>query len=434
MDPNAPLPLNGIRVADLSWFGAGPIAGAVFANLGAEVIRVESASHLDGLRMAQPVPNGLTSPNVSGYYNNFNAGKLSFTLNMKHPQARAVALDLLAHCDVMIENYTPRVMERWGLTYADVAAVNPGIIYANMPMQGIWGPHRDFLGFGAVLAPLTGFTYLTGWPDRTPVGLGTNYPDYVVNPGHCVIAVLAALRYRAKTGKGQRIELAQIESTVAALGPALMEAAANGRVPERNANRLPHAAPHGVFPCLPRPQSGSVPQRATLRADAAASAATSIEDRWLAIAVLTDAQWEGLKDVAGRPLWADAERFDTLLGRKAHEDELEAGIAAWTQTMLAEEAMALLQAKGVPAGVVQTAEDVLEHDPHLKARGFYVRLEHPELGESAYDGPQFRLSETPARLHGPAPLLGEHNEYVLREILGYDDARIAELLVEQVVY
>jgi crotonobetainyl-CoA:carnitine CoA-transferase CaiB-like acyl-CoA transferase len=298
-----------------------------------------------------------------------------------------------------------------------------------MPMQGTWGPHRDFLGFGGVLAPVTGFSYLSGWPDRPPIGVGTNYPDYVINPGHCVVAVLAALRYRERTGKGQHIELAQVESTVSALGPAVMEYAVNGAIRERNGNRVPQAAPHGVFPCQSRPLEGNVPPR-----QAATGAQSSMEDRWIAIAVFTGEQWEGLKDVMGRPAWADEERFATLLGRKANEDELEERLSAWTSTMVAEEAMRLLQARGVPAGVVQTSQDVLDNDEHLKARGYYVYLDHPEAGRNAYDGPQFRLSETPARLQDRAPLLGEHNDYVLREVLGYDDERVVELLTEQVVY
>jgi crotonobetainyl-CoA:carnitine CoA-transferase CaiB-like acyl-CoA transferase len=159
-----------------------------------------------------------------------------------------------------------------------------------------------------------------------------------------------------------------------------------------------------------------------------------MEDRWLAIAVTTDEQWVGLKDVIGQPAWAGEDRFATLLGRKANEDELEARLSEWTATVTPEEGMRLLQARGVPSGVVQTAEDVLDHDEHLKARGYYVYLDHPEAGRNAYDGPQFRLSETPARLLSRAPLLGEHNDLVLREVLGYDDERIAELLVEQVVF
>jgi len=420
------LPLSGIRVADFSWFAAGPIAAQTLASFGAEVIRVESEAHLDGLRTTQPVPPGKEGPNVSGYYNNYNAGKYSFTLNLGHPGAREVALRLISRSDVMIENYTPRVVEKWGLTYDDVVKVKPDIIYAQLPMQGSTGPHRDFLGFGGIIAPFAGYSYLTGWPDRPPVGLGVNYPDYVINPGHAAIAILAALRYRKRTGKGQRIELAQTESTAATLGPQLMEYTVNRRVPERNGNRCAYAAPHGAFPA-----GGS-----GIGAQGPASPASdpSVSDRWIAIAVFTDEQWQGLLDAMGRPAWAEDERFATLLGRKANEDELERHIEAWTRTLPAEEAMRLLQAKGVPAGVVQTSQDVLDHDEHLRARGYYVYLDHPEAGRTAYDGVPMRLSETPGSLRAPAPLLGQHNDYVLREVLGYGDDEIADLLVQQIVF
>lgn len=430
------LPLSGIRVADFSWFAAGPVAGQTLASFGAEVIRVESEAHLDGLRMTQPVPPGKEGPNVSGYYNNFNAGKLSFTLNMGHPKARAVALRLIARCDVMLENYTPRVMEKWGLTYDDVVQVRPDIIYARLPMQGLDGPHRDFLGFGGIIAPFAGFSYLTGWPDREPIGLGVNYPDYVINPGHAAIAILAALRHRARTGQGQLIELAQTESTAATLGPQLMDYTVNGRVLERIGNRSPFAAPHGAFPCRrDREQGAGQSERATAPSAAPPqSRGIAPDEAWIAISVRTDAQWQGLLDCMGRPAWAEEERFTTLLGRKRHEDELEERVTAWTRTLPAGEVMRLLQAKGVPAGVVQTAEDVLDHDEHLRARGYYVYLDHPETGRSAYDGIPARLSATPGRHAAPAPLLGQHNDYVLREVLGYTDEEIADLLVEQVVF
>lgn len=403
------LPLAGIRVADFSWFGAGPIPAQLMAHFGAEVIRIESEAHMDGLRTTMPVPPGKEGPNVSGFYNNFNASKLSFTLNMSNPRAREIALDLLKICDVFIENYTPRVMEKWGLTYKDVVQVRPDIIYANLPMQGSWGPHRDFLGFGGVLAPVTGFTYLSGWPDRIPTGLGTNYPDYVVNPGHAFVAILAALRHRDRTGEGQQVEIAQIESTVSALGPYVMEYANNGDIPERNGNRIGWAAPHGAFPAKG-------------------------DDRWCVITVFTDAQWDALRAAMGDPDWAKQEKFATLLGRKQHEDELEEHLSAWTRTLTAEEIADLLQARGVPAGIVQTAEDVLDKDPHLKARNFYQYLDHPEAGRTAYDGIPVRLSKTPGRIASPAPLLGQHNDYVLNDLLDLPEERLAELLVEQVVF
>jgi benzylsuccinate CoA-transferase BbsF subunit len=403
------LPLAGIRVADFSWFGAGPIPAQLLAHYGAEVIRIESEAHMDGLRVGMPVPPDKEGPNVSGYYNNFNASKLSFTLNMGNPKARDVALELLTTCDVLVENYTPRVLEKWGLTYPEVAAVRPDIIYANMPMQGSWGPHRDFLGFGGVLAPVTGFSYLAGWPDRVPTGVGTNYPDYVVNPVHAFIGILAALRHRDRTGEGQQVELSQLESTVSALGPYLMEYANNGDVPERHANRIDWAAPHGAF-----------------------SAAG--DDRWCVIAVFSDEQWQALRAAMGDPDWARKEKFGTLLGRKKHEDELEECLSGWTRTLPAEQLADLLQARGVPAGVIQSAEDVLDHDPHLRARQFYQYLDHPEAGHNAYDGLPQRLSRTPGRISAPAPLLGEHNDYVLSTLLDVPGERMADLLVEQVVF
>ncbi|HZU76229.1 MAG TPA: CoA transferase [Dehalococcoidia bacterium] len=402
-------PLAGIRVADFSWFGAGPIAGLALASFGAEVIRVESQAHMDGLRSTQPVPPGKSGPNVSGYFNNFNAGKLSFTLNMGQPGSRELALELLKTCDVLLENYTPRVLEQWGLTYSDVVAVRPDIIYCNVPMQGSWGPHRDFLGFGAVLAPVAGYSYLSGWPDRPPIGIGTNYPDYVINPGHAVVAILAALRHRDLTGEGQQVEVSQLESTINGLGPALLDYTVNGHVTERNGNRCAYAAPHGAFP-------------------------TTGDDRWCVIAVFDDAQWDALKEVMGRPAWAEDDCFATLLERKQHEDALEARIADWTREQQAEALAELLQSRGVPAGVVQTAEDVLDHDKHLLQRGAYVYLDHPEAGHNAYDAPRALLSATPGELRAPAPLIGEHNDYVLNTLLGVPEERMVELLVQQVVY
>jgi crotonobetainyl-CoA:carnitine CoA-transferase CaiB-like acyl-CoA transferase len=283
-------------------------------------------------------------------------------------------------------------------------------------MQGFDGPHKYFMGFGAVLGPITGYSHLSGFPNRPPMGLGTNYPDYVINPGHTLIAILAALRYRKRTGKGQCIELAQLESSVAPLAPALMDYAANGRVQGREGNRLPHASPHGAFRCKDGAHAGAP------------------EERWVAFGVFDNAQWRGLVDAMGNPSWASDAKFATHDARKQHEDELEAAITAWTRELAAEDVMALLQSRGVPAGVVQNGRDVLDADEHLKARGYYVYLDHAEAGRCAYDGPPFRLSKTPGVLRHSAPLLGEHNEQVCKEILGMSDEEIAEALVAQALY
>lgn len=406
--PEARMSLEGVRIADFSWYGAGPIAGQILAMHGAEVIRVESEVRPDGLRSAPPLALNKTGLNISGYYNNFNTNKLSLTLNMGHPKARDIALRLIAKCDVAFENYTPATFEKWGLTYEAMRAVKPDIIFVRVPMQGTWGPHRDFAGFGALNTPVAGLSSITGFPHRPPVGIGTNYSDYVVNPGHVAIAILSALHYRNRTGKGQFIEVAQVESTMCVIGTALLEYTVNGRVHERTGNRIPHAAPHSAYPCRG-------------------------EDRWVAIAVFTDAEWRALCEVMGNPEWCREERFATLLGRKQHEDELDQMIEAWTSEHEAEWVMETLQAAGVPAGVVQSAEDVLDNDPHLKARGYYAYLDHPEAGRTAYDGVVARLSKTPGRAYRPAPCIGEHNEYVLREIIGMEEDEMADLTVEGVI-
>jgi crotonobetainyl-CoA:carnitine CoA-transferase CaiB-like acyl-CoA transferase len=410
------LPLTGLKVADFSWFGAGPICANNLASFGATVVRVESEAHLDGLRVVGPFPPDKNTWNVSGYFNNYNANKLGLTLNLNTEQGMSMAHRLIQWCDVFITNHTPRIIERWDLAYEKVRELNPGVIAVYQPMQGFDGPHKYYMGFGAVLGPITGYSHLSGFPHRPPMGLGTNYPDYVINPGHTLVAILAALRYRRKTGKGQCVELAQIESSVAPLAPAVMDYANNGCVQGREGNRLPHAAPHGAFRCKDNDFNGAP------------------EDRWIALGVFNDAQWGALVEAMGSPSWAADAALSTLAGRKQREDEIEAKITEWTREQAAEDVMALLQSKGVPAGVVQNARDVLDADEHLKARGYYVYLEHPEAGRTAYDGPPFRLSKTPARFHDAAPMLGQHNDYVCKELLGMSDEEVAEAIIAQALY
>jgi len=416
MSVNGRLPLDGIKVADFSWFGAGPICAEHLATYGATVVRVESETRIDALRTVQPFARDKTGYNVSGYFNNFNAGKLDLTLNMNTEKGQALAHRLVAWADVFLTNLTPRVVERWGLTYDRVSATNPSIVAAYQPMQGYDGPHRDFLGFGQVLTPVTGYNHLSGFPHRPPIGLGTNYPDYVINPGHTLIAILAALRYRRRTGKGQRIECAQLESSVCPLAPAIFDYTANGRVQERAGNGLPYAAPHNAFKCAPLNPGSSAPA----------------DEQWIAIACFSDAEWEALVEAMGGPDWAKDAKLSSAAGRKEHEAEIEQHVSAWTADKEARALMEELQARGVPAGVVQSAREMLA-DEHLKERGYYAYLDHPETGRSAYDGPPFKLSKTPGRLRAPAPLLGEHTEYVCREILGLSDEEVADLLIEGVL-
>ncbi len=408
--------LDGIKVADFSWFGAGPICANHLATYGATVVRIESETHVDALRTVAPFAKGKTGYNVSGYFNNYNAGKLGMLLNLNTDKGHDLALKLVEWADIFLTNITPRVIERWGLTYDKLAEVNPQIIACYQPMQGYEGPHRDFLGFGAVLTPITGYNYLSGYPQRLPFGLGTNYPDYVINPGHTLVAILAALHYRNRTGKGQRVECAQLPSSAAPLGPAVFDYTVNGRVQTRSGNRLPYAAPHGAFQCKPLTNSGM-----------------PLDQRWIAIGCFSDEEWRCLVTAMGSPQWMSDAKFTTLDGRKEREDDLESGINAWTADKDAYELMRDLQAGGVAAAVVQSARDILDHDEHIRERGYYKYLDHPETGQAAYDGPPAVLSKTPGELRAPAPLLGEHTEYVCKEILGLTDEEMADLLVEGVL-
>jgi crotonobetainyl-CoA:carnitine CoA-transferase CaiB-like acyl-CoA transferase len=404
--------LEGVKVADFSWFGAGPIGALHFASNGATVIRVESETRIDALRTIAPMAKGKTNYNASGYFNNFNAGKYDLTLCLNTDEGRALARKVVEWADVFLTNITPRVIERWGLTYDKISEWNPKIIAAYQPMQGYDGPHRDFLGFGAVLTPITGYSYLGGFPNRSPFGVGTNYPDYVINPGHTMVAILAALHYRRRTGKGQHIECAQLESSVCPLGAAIFDYTANGVVQNRAGNHIAEAAPHNAFKCKPLSDAGR-----------------PVDERWLAIACFSDDEWSGLVAALGNPDWASDTKFATHEARKQNEDELDANINAWTADKDAYELMADLQTRGVPAGVVQSAREILDYDKHVKARGYYEYLDHAETGRAAYDGPPFKLSKTPGRHAWPAPLLGEHTEYVCKEILGLSDEEVAELMV-----
>ncbi len=414
------LPLEGIRVADFSWFGAGPIAGNTLSVFGAEVIRVESEAKIDGLRRGHPFAmNGdgsfKSGFNVSGYFNNFNASKLSMQLNLNTEKGQEIGLRMIEKSDIFLTNFTPRVVEKWNLGYEKLRAVNPRIIAAYAPMQGMEGPHRDFLGFGAVLTPVTGLSEMSGFPERGPIGIGTNYPDYVVNPGHTVTAILAALRYRNRTGIGQMVELPQIESVVNALGTAVADQLANGHTQTRTGNRNPMAAPHGAFRCADDPESVGSP------------------DRWVAIACNGDAQWRTLCGLLGHEDAANDVRFGSHAARRQNEDALESLIGGWTRERKAEEVMAIVQSAGIPCGVVQNAQDILDRDQHMRERGYYQYIDHPETGRAAYDGPAARLSETPGYFRGGAPLLGEHTMDVCERVIGLSMDEIADLLAEGVL-
>lgn len=397
---NTALPLAGIRVLDLTWVGAGPIGTKVLAEFGAEVIKIESRSRPDPLRRTGPFAPGDDPLERSGYFADRNAGKQSISLDLTHPDAREVVLRLAAESDICAQSFRPGTMEKFGLGYEDLREVRPDIIYLAMPMQGEWGPHASFSGFGATLVALCGLHDLCGYPDREPVGTGTNYPDHVPNPLHAVFATLTALSHRSRTGEGQRIELSQLESTLNVIGPGIEQAAA-GRAPERNGNRVHFAAPHGVFPAAE-------------------------DDRWVAIAVLDDVQWSILANITGSPVLADLE-LQQLAGRRAVESSIEAELSAWTAQHPAEALAARLQEAGVPASVVRDANEILQGASGLRESGALTWLRHPVMGESVYTSPTPRLSRTPGELNSPAPLLGQHTDEVLDRVLGMTESEITAL-------
>lgn len=403
-----PLPLKGLRVADFTWFGAGPMGTRPLAHYGAEVIIIESESR-GGLRHSPPFRDDKPGLNLSGFFNDFNSGKLSITLNMNHPQGVELAKRLIRVSDVVVNNFSPGVMDKWGLGYEAVKQLNPAIIMAEMPVAGRTGPYRTMIGFGATIEAFAGLNHLTGYPDRAPTGTEINYPDYASNPYHLLFGILSALHYRKRTGKGQYIEVAQLESTVSMMETSILDYTVNGRVQTRAGNRVAYAAPHNVYRCKG-------------------------EDRWCAIAVTSEEAWEAFCRALGEPAWAKEPRFATLAGRKEFEEELDRLVQSWTMERRAEEAMAILQGANVPAGVVQNIADLVERDPQLREREFYVRLAHPEAGPTVYDGIVAQLSATPGVIQHPAPCLGEHNEYIFQELLGLSEEEINKYIVEQIIY
>ena len=398
------LPLEGIRVTDFTWIGAGSYATKILADFGADVVKLESERRLDSLRLAAPYKDGVKGVNRSGYFADRNTSKRSMTLDMKHPRALALVEKLIAQSDVIANNFTPGVMERFGLDYDNVRRMKPDIVYLNMSMNGNSGPERTYLGYGSGMAAVTGLQHLTGLPGRIPAGTGTNYPDHVPNPSHAAFAVLAALRHRRRTGEGQYIDMAQTEPTISLLGPAVLDFTVNGRIQQPRGNAHPSAAPHGVYRCRG-------------------------EDRWIAIAVVEDAQWRALREVLKKPEWAREPAYQHVQGRLEHRAAIDRKLDTETQAWVAEDLMSALQARRIPAGVVATAADVTR-DPQLHHRGHWVKLDHPEMGESLYNSPPFRCSRTPIRLSRPAPLLGQHTEEICRELLGLSAAEIEMLRSE----
>jgi crotonobetainyl-CoA:carnitine CoA-transferase CaiB-like acyl-CoA transferase len=384
------LPLAGTRILDLSRVWAGPYGTRYLADFGAEVIKVESSKFPDG-----------RGTNDAAFAE-INRNKRSITLNFQMPEGRELLKRLVALSDVVVENFSPRVMVQYELDYRHLRAVRPDLIMVSMPGFGQSGPHSAFVSYGGPLMAYTGMALLWGHAD-SPLDAHSKiaYPDYTA-AGTCALAVTAALHHRASTGQGQYIEIAQVETTAAAMEVAFFDYFTTGTIAAPSGNRDPNSVPQGCYPCLGH-------------------------DTWCVISCPTDAHWHALAQLIGDTTLTDDARFATAAERWRQHDALDALITAWTSQHTPHQAMRLMQEAGVPAGAVQTGED-LWRDVHLRARGYIVPLDHPDPGRVEHPGLTVRLHGTPGQIRRPADRLGEANETVFCGLLGLSHDELSRLV------
>ena len=392
----------GLRILELGVGAAGPVATRYFAEQGATVLRVESSTRPDFLRLLHARPGEPTDLDAAPMFALLNPDKWSVALNLQKPEGVALALRLADWADVVAQNFAPGAMEKLGLGADALLARKPGLVVVTSSLFGANGssrPHAD----GAAIA---GFDHLTGWPDREALGPYAAITDSL-SARYAALLVAAALLERGRTGVGRHIDVSQVETGVYSLSEAVVRASANGESVARAGNRQPGAAPHGVYPCAG-------------------------DDAWIAITVFEDGEWRGLVSAMGSPAWAQESRFLGALGREANQTELDERLAAWTRGHAPYALLGLLQGAGVPAGVVQGFHQLLR-DPQLAHRRHFVTLDHAALGPLAYERSGFRLSESPGGFDDSGPLLGEDNDVVLGEILGLSAEEIERLVAAEVV-
>lgn len=415
-------PLAGVRIADFCWMGVGAMATRMLADYGAEVIKIEDRSRLDMPRRL-PIYKGEVrsygdedaqpDPDKGGLFNNYNRNKLGVTINMKHPRGLDLAERLIRASDAVTENFAPGVMERWGLTYDRLRELREDLVFARMSGYGHSGPHHSFKSYGPVVQAVSGLSFNSGLPGREPSGWGLSYMDNQAAYYNST-ALLVALYRRMLTGRGTEIDVSAVEVGVNLLGPDLLDTLVNDR-PSRRAdyprgNRIEHpaAAPHGVYPAAG-------------------------EDEWVAIAVLSDEDWRSLLKVIGRPDLVHDERYARVEDRLARHDELDGLVADWTRHHDKHAAMDVLQRAGIAAGAVQHARDLAEADPQIRHRGTFFELDHPVVGPALFEGNPMKFARSVQENWRSAPLLGEDNDYVLRQVLGLGEDEVADLRAHGVV-
>jgi len=399
----------GLRILEFGGGAAGPFGTRYFADHGATVVRVESRQRPDFIRLLRLAPDSPGGIDGAHMFAMVNPNKLGIALNMSHPKGPEIARRLVQWCDVLAENFAPKAMTKWGLDYPSLVKIKPDLIMISTCLNGQTGPDRNYPGFGGQGSALAGFNHLTGWPDREPLGPYGTITDSLA-PRFVALLVASALLHRRKTGQGQYIDYSQVEGGVTCLSENVVTYTATGELLTRMGNRSRHAAPHGVFHC-------------------AAQAAD--DDRWVAIAVHDDEDWQRFRRALGDPAWAAEPQLATVQGRLRHVEQLEANVAEWARQHAAEEIMARLQAAGVEAAIVNNFEDLLK-DPQLASRGHFREVDHPTIGRHLCERMGMRFSATPGDIRSAAPCLGQHSEHVYRELLGMDAEELAALQAEGV--
>lgn len=400
-------PLEGIRVIDFAWAWAGAQATSMLALLGAEVIKIESRRRIDHSRIfSLTTGQWFDDPDRSAIFNDMNLGKLSANIDLSHPKGVELVKRLVAKSDIVVQNMRPGKIEALGLGYEVLREIKPDIIMLSSSARGCTGPERGYIGYAPLFSALSGFAHISGYEGEEPIRLSGEID--LLSATTAAFAILAALVHRQATGEGQFIDLSSTEATSVLMGEVFMDYFMNGRVQTRHGNKHPFMAPHNCYRCKG-------------------------EDKWVSIAVATDEEWKALCRTAEHPEWASDERFADGLSRWKNQKELDRLIEGWTLQFPHTEIAERLQAAGVAAAPSCNSED-LWNDPHLRARNFWSEVVHPLLGRKTVISPVWKLSETPLRVRGPAPLFGEHNNYVFGQLLGLSEAEIEALKQERVIY
>jgi benzylsuccinate CoA-transferase BbsF subunit len=400
-------PLTGYRVLDFGWVLAGALPGMVLADMGAEVLKVESRKRMDYMRLGRPIVGDEPDPEQHPLFHNVNRGKLSIALNTSKPEAIALIKKLVAHCDIVIENFSPGVMDRLGIGYGVLSDIKPEIVMASISSNGQTGPLRDLRAYAPSIGALAGLDSTMGYEGERPLGLKHAYAD-IAGALHSVFAIVSALHQKEQTGRGQYIDVSMLRATVATMGAGLMEYEMTGRVMAPKGNYDPVMAPYGNYPCQG-------------------------DDAWVSIAVRTEEEWQGLKKAMGSPTWCEEEQFASRYSRQGNRRDLDEHLSTWTRERAAGEITELLQSHGVAAMPVMGAEDRL-FDPHFQERGLYSDIDHPSLGTEPIYNIMWNLDRTPPSIQRHAPLLGEHNQQIFGGLLGMDKEEISQLEEREVLW